>query len=332
MASLVYVLRFTLCTRREEREMLRVVFLGTPDFAAIPLESLAHDQRYMLVGVVTQPDRPSGRGRAPEPPPVKQAALRLGLPVLQPETLRDETAIAQLAALRPDVGVVAAYGEILRKAVLALPPLGYVNIHPSLLPRHRGPTPVPGAILAGDVETGVTVMKLDAKMDAGPILAQRRVPLPADARAKEFTEKLFELGARLLLETLAPYAAGQLEPRVQDDSQATYTALLKKSDGAIDWGTPAQQIERMTRAYDPWPGAWTSLRGQPLKIIAARVHADWSGDAPPGALLDRKDGVWVATAAGALELLSIQPAGKRVLAAAEWRRGLHNIQGVRLGQ
>jgi methionyl-tRNA formyltransferase len=312
--------------------MLRVVFLGTPDFAVIPLEVLARDDRYTLVGVVTQPDRPSGRGRAPEPPPVKQAALRLGLPVLQPETLREEAAVAQLAALRPDVGVVAAYGEILRKAVLAIPPLGYLNIHPSLLPLHRGPTPVPGAILAGDTETGVTVMRLDAKMDAGPILAQRRVELPADVRAKAFTEYLFQLGAELLVETLAPYAVGQVVPVPQDDSQATYTALLKKTDGAIDWSTPAERIERMTRAYDPWPGAWTSWRGQPLKIITARVHAEWAGDAPPGALLDRNDGIWVATGAGALELLLVQPAGKRALGAAEWRRGLHGIQGARFGE
>jgi methionyl-tRNA formyltransferase len=312
--------------------MLRVVFLGTPDFATIPLEALAGDGRYALVGVVTQPDRPAGRGRAPEPPPVKQAALRLGLPVLQPETLREEAAVLQLAALQPDVGVVAAYGEILRKAVLAIPPLGYLNIHPSLLPRHRGPTPVPGAILAGDAETGVTVMKLNAKMDAGPILAQRRITLPPDAHAKALTEELFGLGAALLLESLEPYAAGQLEPTQQDDSQATYTALLQKADGAIDWGAQAERIERMTRAYDPWPGAWTSWRGQPLKIIAGRTHAGWAGDAPPGALIDRKDGIWVATGHGALELLLVQPAGKRALAAMEWRRGLRDVAGTRLGE
>jgi methionyl-tRNA formyltransferase len=254
------------------------------------------------------------------------------LPVLQPETLRDEAAVAQLAALRPDVGVVAAYGEILRKVVLAIPPLGYLNIHPSLLPRHRGPTPVPGAILAGDAETGVTVMKLDARMDAGPVLAQRRVPLPPDARAKALTEELFVLGAALLAETLAPYAAGRVELIPQDDSRATYTALLQKADGAIDWGAPAERIERMTRAYDPWPGAWTSWRGQPLKIIAARVHAEWAGDAPPGALLDRKDSVWAATGAGALELLLVQPAGKRALVAAEWWRGLRDVVSARLGE
>src|SRR5262245_5301551 len=228
---------------------MRVMFLGTPEFAAIPLEALAADSRYQVVGVVTQPDRPAGRGRAPEPPPVKRAALRLGIPVLQPETLRDPAAAEQLAALHPDVGVVAAYGEILRKNVLAIPPLGYLNIHPSLLPRHRGPTPVPGAILAGDTETGVTVMLLDAKLDSGPILAQQRVPLLPDARSGELTEALFRIGSALLLESLARYAEGQLTPTPQDDSQATYTKMLKKEDGRIDWSADAVHIERMTRAY-----------------------------------------------------------------------------------
>ena len=205
--------------------------------------------------------------------------MHLGIPVFQPESLRDPAAVEQLAALRPDAGVVAAYGEILRKNVLAIPPHGYLNIHPSLLPRHRGPTPVPGAILAGDTETGVTVMLLDAKMDSGPILAQQRMPLPPDARSGSLTEELFTLGSALLLEALAGYAAGTLAPSPQDDSQATYTKLLKKEDGAIDWGAAAIQIERMTRAYDPWPGAQTSWRGQPFKIIAARAHPEWAGDA-----------------------------------------------------
>jgi methionyl-tRNA formyltransferase len=311
--------------------MIRVVFLGTPDFAAIPLEALANDQRYMVVGVVTQPDRPAGRGRAPEPPPTKQVAQRLGIPVLQPETLRDPSVVAQLAALRPDAGVVAAYGEILRKDVLAIPPLGYLNIHPSLLPLHRGPAPVAGAILAGDEQTGVTVMRLESKMDAGPILAQQRVPLAPDARAGELTRALFELGAALLVETLTPYAAGQIVPVPQDESQTSYTRLLQKSDGAIDWGAPAIQIERMTRAHDPWPGAWTSWREQPLKIIGARAQAGWQGDTPPGTLLDYSDGLWVATGAGALELLLVQLAGKRALPAIDWRRGLRDIAGARLG-
>jgi methionyl-tRNA formyltransferase len=310
---------------------MRVIFLGTPDFAAIPLEALAQDERYEVVGVVTQPDRPAGRGRAPEPPPIKRAALRLGLPVLQPETLRDPAAVEQLAALRPDAGVVAAYGEILRKQVLAIPPLGYLNIHPSLLPRHRGPTPVQAAILAGDAKSGVTVMLLEAKMDSGPILAQQSVPLPPDARAGPMTEDLFRLGSALLLEALAQYAAGTLAPVPQDDSQATYTKLLKKEDGAIDWASSAIQIERMTRAYDPWPSAQTTWRGQPFKIVAARAHPAWRGDEAPGALLAQPDDVWVATGAGALELLTVQPAGKRTMTANEWRHGVKGQEGARLG-
>jgi methionyl-tRNA formyltransferase len=311
--------------------MIRTIFLGTPDFAAIPLEALANDQRYAVVGVVTQPDRPAGRGRAPEPPPLKRAALRLGIPVLQPETLRDPAAVEQLAALHPDAGVVAAYGEILRKSVLEIPPLGYLNIHPSLLPLYRGPAPVAGAVLAGDAEAGVTIMRLESKMDAGPILAQQRVPLAPDARTGTVTTQLFELGAAMLVEALAAYADGQIAPVPQDESQASYTRLLQKSDGAIDWGAPAAQIERMTRAYDPWPGAYTNWRGQPLKIIAARAHVGWQGDGSPGALLDRAEGLWVATGAGALELLTVQPAGKRALPVAEWRRGLRGIEGERLG-
>jgi methionyl-tRNA formyltransferase len=311
---------------------MRVIFLGTPQFAAIPLEALARDARYQVVGAVTQPDRPAGRSRAPEPAPVKRAALRLDIPVFQPESLRDPATIEQLTMLRPDVGVVAAYGEILRKDVLAIPPLGYLNIHPSLLPRHRGPTPAPGAILAGDTETGVTVMLLDAKMDSGPILAQQRQPLPPEARSGPLTEELFRLGSALLLESLESYAAGRLVPRPQDDSQATYTKLLKKEDGAIDWGAAAIQIERMTRAYDPWPGAHTSWRGQPFKIIAARAHPTWAGSAAPGTLLPELGAAWVATGAGALELLTVQPYGKRSFAAADWWRGLREIAGARLGE
>ena len=311
---------------------MRILFLGTPDFAAIPLEALARDSRYEIVGVVTQPDRPAGRSRALQPPPVKQAAMRLGIPVLQPATLRDPAVVEQLAALRPDAGVVAAYGEILRKSVLEIPALGYLNIHPSLLPRYRGPTPVHAAILNGDDETGVTVMLLDAKMDSGPILAQRRVPLAPDARNGPLTAELFMLGSELLVDVLAEYAGGTLTPTPQDDGQATYCKMLQKGDGLIDWGAPAAQIERMTRAYDPWPGAQTSWRGQPLKIVAARAQPEWSGSEQPGMLLLRPDGVWVATGTGALELLTVQPAGKRELAAQAWRHGLQKIAGAKLGE
>jgi methionyl-tRNA formyltransferase len=313
---------------------MRVLFLGTPRFAAIPLERLAHDPRYTVVGIVTQPDRPAGRAGTPQPPPVKRRAAELGLDaaLFQPETLRDPDVAAALAALQPDVGVVAAYGEILRRDVLAIPPLGYLNIHPSLLPLYRGPAPVAAAILNGDAETGVTVMRLESKMDAGPILGQRRVPLPPDARTEPLTDELFTLGAELLAELMPAYAAGALAPTPQDHEQATYTALLKKEDGLIDWSAPAARIERLTRAYDPWPGAGTTLRGQPLKIVAARVAPSSDADAPVGTLLDGAGGPLVVTGDGLLELVTVQPAGKRPMEARAWRQGLRELSGARLGE
>ncbi len=306
---------------------MRVVYLGTPDFAVGPLEALAADARYTVVGVVTQPDRPVGRRGTPQPPPVKLAAERLGIPVLQPETLRDDAAIATLAAWQPDVGVVAAYGEILRRRVLELPPLGYVNIHPSLLPRWRGPTPVASAILAGDAETGVTIIKLDAKMDSGPILAQHRQPLPADALAGPLTYELFAHGTALLLDALEPYAAGTLVPAPQHDADATYARMLSRADGQIDWQQPAAQIARMVRAYHPWPGSATTWRGQPFKILSATAEPAAGGE--PGMLLPATDVAAIATGDGALVLHEVQPAGKKPLAGTAWRRGVRGDE--RLG-
>lgn len=311
---------------------MRILYLGSPAFAVAPLEALAH-AGYEIVAVVTQPDRPAGRNRALTSPPVKEAAQALGVPVVQPETLRDEAVVAQLAALRPEVGVVAAYGEILRKAVLNIPPLGYLNIHPSLLPLHRGPAPVVGAILAGDTETGVTVMRLEAKMDSGPILAQVSIPLPPDGRAGPLTDELFRLGAEALLDVLPPYAAGTLELREQDNSRATYTHILKKADGVIDWAQPAVVIERCTRAYDPWPGASTTWRGQQLKVQAARVHPCWSGSEPPGTVVgeEGEEGPLVATGSDALELCTVQPAGKRLMSGREWLAGQRAVVGQQFG-
>jgi methionyl-tRNA formyltransferase len=265
----------------KEAYHMRIIYLGSPTFAVIPLEALAAAGHEISL-VVTQPDRPAGRGRDLTPPPVKVAAERLGLPVFQPASLRDPAAIERLQAAQPEVGIVAAYGEILRKNVLAVPSLGYLNIHPSLLPLHRGPTPIHGAILAGDTETGVSIMRLDPGMDSGPLLAQAIVPLPDTARCGPLTDELFQLGARMLVQVLPLYASGQIEPREQDHSQATVTRMLKKEDGQIDWNLPALVIERMTRAYDPWPGAFTTWRNEPMKIRAARVHQQAHGQATPG--------------------------------------------------
>jgi methionyl-tRNA formyltransferase len=304
---------------------MRILFMGSPSFAVHPLKALAR-HGYEIVAVVTQPDRPAGRQRAMQAPPVKEAALALAVPVIQPPTLRDPAVVAQLAAFAPDVGVVAAYGEILRKAVLALPPLGYLNIHPSLLPLYRGPTPVAAAILAGDSETGVSLMKLDAGMDSGPLLAQVVVPLPADARAGALTDDLFALGADLLVRTLPLYAEGVVLPQPQEASQATLTRLLKKEDGLIDWALPALVIERMTRAYDPWPGAYAQWRGQPLRIISAAVEMDEVG-LTAGTLLRRNGRPFVATGSGLLELREVQPAGKRPMSGEEWLRGQRDAEG-----
>ena len=310
---------------------MRVIYLGTPEFAVIPLEALTQDKRYDVVGVITQPDRPVGRHAVPQPTPVKAAALRLGIPVIQPETLREPAAVEHVAAFRPDVGVVAAYGEILRKNVLAIPSLGYVNIHPSLLPRYRGPAPVTAAILAGDTETGVSLIRLEAKMDAGPILAQQRVPLPARARTGDLTNELFQLGATMLVSVLADYATENVKLIPQDDTKATFTRLLTRTDGLIDWNASAVQIERMTRAYDPWPGAYTIWRGQPLKLIEAQPIGNHDPSVAPGTVFNDHNDVSVATGDGVLRLLTVQPAGKRPMPAEAWLRGQRDLIGARLG-
>jgi methionyl-tRNA formyltransferase len=308
---------------------MRILFLGTPAFAALPLRALVnagHD----VVGVVTQPDRPAGRSRTPQAPPVKQAAAELSLPVLQPVTLRDDAVVDQVRQLRPDVGVVAAYGEILRRTVLDIPPLGYLNVHPSLLPLYRGPTPVTAAILSGDDITGVSIIKLVRAMDAGPIVAQATVPLARDARAGPLTDELFAIGSEVLVNVLPLYADGTLQPQAQDDGQATYCKLLSKDDGRIEWTQPALAVERAVRAFDPWPGAWTTWQNQQLKIGSARVDADWTGTEAPGTVLDGAV-LRVATGSGALEIVELQPAGKRMMAARDWLRGQRDVVGQRLG-
>ncbi len=309
---------------------MRIIFMGSPAFAVHPLQTLV-TAGYTLAAVITQPDRPAGRKRVLTPPPVKVAALDLGIPVLQPETLRDPDVIQQLRELAPDVGVVAAYGEILRKSVLAIPPLGYLNIHPSLLPRHRGPVPVVGAILAGDTETGVSIIKLNRGMDSGPLLAQERIPMPPDACAGDLNKQLFVQGANMLPDVLRRYANGEIIPREQEHSQATITRLLKKTDGLLDWSQSAVSLERCVRAYDPWPGAYTHWNGQQVKVLSAVVHTDWSGaeDTPPGTIIgvDADNHPLVATGNGALALQTIQPAGKRAMGGKDWLAGQRDAVG-----
>ena len=306
--------------------MARVVFMGSPDFAVPSLRALCAGQS--VVGVVTQPDRPAGRGRRLADSAVKVAARELGLPTIQPETLRAPDALAALRDWSPDAIVVAAFGQILWKDVLDLPPFGCINVHASLLPRHRGAAPIPTAILAGDAETGVTIMKMDAGLDTGPILARRSEAIRPDDTTATLTARLARLGADLLVGTLPACLAGQIAPQPQDEARATYAKQLRKEDGQLDWSRSADELARWVRAFFPWPGAFTLWEGQPLKIL--RAHADPNLSAPPGHVFDAEGQPAVGTPGGALVLDEIQPAGRKPMPAADFARGARHFIGVTL--
>lgn len=306
--------------------MTTVLFMGTPDFAVPTLKILI--KNYTIVGVVTQPDRPKGRGRKMLAPPVKETALAAGVPVFQPPTLRDATVVAELAALNPDVIVVAAFGQILRADVLAMPPHGCLNIHASLLPRWRGAAPVAAAIRAGDAETGVTLMKMDAGLDTGDIIRARAIPIRADHTRASLTSALAELGATLLAETLPDWLAGKIIPQKQDDALATFAPRIKKTEGLVDWAQPAVEIERQVRAFNPWPGAFTHWGEMRIKILAASVFDGTS--VAPGRVLRHGDDVAVETGQGILVLHQLQPAGKRAMPATAFANGAPDLIGAQL--
>jgi methionyl-tRNA formyltransferase len=321
---------------------MSIIFIGTPAFAVPCLHALAHNG-HSIAAVITQPDRPAGRHQAPRPPPVKIAALELGLMVLQPANLRDSDTLKRLRELSPEVIVVVAYGKILRPAVLEIPTHGVLNVHPSVLPRWRGASPIPAAILAGDERTGVTIMLMDAGMDSGPILAQSEAPIADSDSAASLSESLSQAGARLLAETLPRWLAGDILPQPQDESQATTCPLLRKEDGVIDWVLPAIDIWRRVRAYNPWPGAFTSINGDILRIWQA-LPLDFVSSADPGTALELDEGsadalppdirrqaaFAVQTGRGVLVPLEVQRAGRRILTAAEFLRGMPSLTGRRL--
>ena len=280
--------------------------MGSPDFAVPVLDALA--ARYPVVGVVTQPDRPAGRGGTLKPPAVKEAALRLGIPVIQPERLSAPEALEQLRAWAPDVIVVAAFGQILRAEVLNLPHYGCVNVHASLLPRWRGAAPIQAAILAGDTETGITIMKMDTGVDTGPILSQRAIPISPEDTAGTLFKKLARLGTDLLLETLPGYLSGEIPPRPQPAAGVTYAPMLKKEDGRLDFIQPAAALERRVRAFHPWPGAFILWKDAPLKVQRAHVAA---ARAEPGRRTIHQGLPAIGTADGLLILGEVQPAGKK---------------------
>ncbi|MBF0095722.1 MAG: methionyl-tRNA formyltransferase [Magnetococcales bacterium] len=297
----------------------RIVFMGTPTFAVPVLSGLLQGED-AVVGVFTQPDKPVGRGLQLTASPVKQLAEQRGVAVFQPTRLRTPEAVQTLRALQPDLVVVVAYGQILAPEVLALPRWGCLNIHASLLPRWRGAAPIQRAILAGDSATGVTLMRMDAGLDTGPMLCWRTLPITATLTGGQLHDQLSVLGAELLRDALPRLKAGALPLLPQPEEGVTYAAKLQTADEQIDWQRPAAEIERQIRALNPWPAAQTSYNGKPLKLFACRLGAH--NGAPGRILQSHADAVEVACGVGSLLLTELQPAGKRRMSCADWWRGL----------
>ena len=308
---------------------VRVVFMGTPEFAVPTLRQLLHT--YNVVGVVTRPDKPKGRSKAPVPSPVKVVAQEAGIPVFQPRTLRTTESQEVIRRWQPDVIVVAAFGLLLPPEVLHIPPHGCLNVHASLLPRWRGAAPVPAAIIAGDEKTGVTIMLMDEGMDTGPILTQEPEPILPEDTTATLTQRLAERGARLLGATLPLWLEGKITPRPQNEHEATYAPMLRKEDGWIRWEEPAELIARKVRAYQPWPTAMTRWQGRLLKILRAHATSEDVQDVPPGTVIAWHEGAAVTTGDGLLVLEEVQLEGKRPVAIDAFLRGARGFIGAQLG-
>jgi len=310
----------------------RTVFMGTPQFAVTILESLLQSS-YQVCAVYTQPDKPAGRGRPVVFPPVKKLALERQIPVVQPETFESSEVVEKLSSFQPELVIVAAFGFILPPEVLSLPKFACLNVHPSLLPRHRGPSPVAHTILCGDELTGVTIMLMDAGLDTGPILAQKKVGISFMDTTGSLSSKLADVGARLLLEALPKWLGGELKPQAQDESQATYSKLITSKDGEIDWHLPALELWRMVRAYNPWPSCYTWCQGKRLKIHKALPLGDGGGgDIGEVTALVEQPGVGVVTKQGILGLCQVQLEGKREMPVSDFVRGKRDFIGCVLGQ
>ena len=304
----------------------KLVFMGTPDFA-VPALQAVHAAGHDIALVVTQPDRPKGRGRKVEPPPVKKASEKLGLAVTQPDNLRSETAKQLLQAADADFFIVVAFGHLLRESVLKMPKRGCINVHASLLPRHRGPAPIQWAVINGDTETGVTTMLMDKGLDTGDMLMAAREPIGRSDTAGSLHDRLAQRGADLLVRTLAAFADGTIRRTPQDHSAATYAPLLKKADGLIDWKKPAAKIEPFIRGMSPWPGAFTFWKNTRLKIYRSEIEAS-ADDALPGTVLNsRPNRLIVSTGDGALSILELQSASGSRLPVSEFLRGFRITPG-----
>ncbi|RYM07224.1 methionyl-tRNA formyltransferase [Sporolactobacillus sp. THM7-7] len=313
---------------------MKVIFMGTPDFSVPVLNELLADERVDVAAVVTQPDRPKGRKRKLTPPPVKVLALENGLPVLQPEKVRDPQSVADILSYRPDLLITAAYGQILPRTLLAGPPLGCINVHASLLPEYRGAAPIQQAIIDGRTETGVTIMYMVEKLDAGDILSQVSVPIDDHDTFGTLHDKLSAAGAGLLMKTLPGLAAGECRPVPQDDDKATYAPSIRREDEAINWRKTAGEVRNLIRGLNPFPGAFTKLDGKELKIFAAEPAKVSAGKAMPGTIVKiEEDGFLVAAGSStALKVTECQPSGKKRMSASAFLRGRTLPTGAVLGE
>lgn len=310
---------------------MKIVFMGTPEFAAASLKALVESNQYEIAAVVTQPDRPKGRGHKVMMSAVKEYALTQGLPVLQPERVKTPGFQEEMEKLQPELIVVAAFGQFLPKTLLDLPRFGCINVHASLLPRYRGAAPIHYAILKGETEAGVTIMQMDVGMDTGAMLSKVSVPVGPEMTQGELHDILKEKGAQLLLDTIPQLAAGNLQPVPQPAGEATYASLITRDMEKLDWNKTAEELHNQIRAFDPWPGSFTLLPdGKRLKIWKSRVLETTGQDLPGTVLRADSRGFWVACGQGSLEILECQPEGKKRMAATPFINGKHVKAGDRL--
>ena len=311
---------------------MRLVFMGTPDFASASLEALLRSND-SVVGIVTQPDRPKGRGQTLTPSPVKLLAQQVQIPLLQPLKMKDPEFLHALAGWKPDMIAVAAFGRILPPVILTLPPLGCINVHGSLLPKYRGAAPIQWAIINGEMETGITTMLMDEGMDTGAILLQEAIPITTHETCGTLAPQLAELGGKLLVETIIRLKAGTLVPQPQDTSRATLAPLLKKEDGAIDWTLPAMVLANRVRGLSPWPGAYTTVAGSDSWRIWRALALPGPVTTPPGVIVAiTREAIHVATGDGVLAVMELQPANNRRMAVSQYLAGHPIAVGLQLGR
>jgi methionyl-tRNA formyltransferase len=308
----------------------RIIFMGTPDFAVPALRAL-HESRYDILAVVTQPDRPKGRGRRMIPPAVKEVATEMGYPVLQPSKVKEPRFVEKVIAIDPDFFIVVAYGRLLPGSFLSIPRLGAINIHASLLPQYRGPAPIQWAIINGEEETGVTTIWMDEGLDTGDVLLSATVPIQPEDTTGSLSRRLAEKGGQLLIDTLAKIESEGLAGKAQDKSRATYAPLLKKEDGRIDWSKDAKSLDAFVRGMNPWPGAFTFLSGKRLKILKAKALENPAREVPGTVLEGFPDDLSIATGRGSLALLEVQLESAKRLSVRDFLRGFPVSPGTRLG-